>query len=102
MLLFALFATVGFALILAPPVVPCIAYLTGSIASLSAAIIHLAGGHVQVVDHTTLRAPDTGFSMTIVYGCNGINVVVLLWSALLAWPPAAGSTNSRGWFSGRW
>lgn len=100
MLLFALFAAGGFALIVAPRVVPCIAYLTGSITSLSAAIIHLAGGHAQVTEHTALRAPDSGFSMAIVYGCNGINVVVLLWSAVLAWPDGRWTDKLKGMLLG--
>ena len=85
MLLFALFASVGFVLVLGPPLAPYIEYYTRSIASLSAAIIRIAGGHVRLTD-STLTAPATGLSIVVVNGCNGINVVVLLWAAQLAWP----------------
>jgi exosortase H (IPTLxxWG-CTERM-specific) len=89
-LLFVLFASIGFALIFAPPIEPRIGDLTRSIAAASAAIIRLAGGRVEVAGDL-LTAPGTTFSMKIVNGCNGINVIVLLWSALLAWP--AGSVD---------
>jgi len=64
---------------------PYIEYYTRSIAALSAAIIRVAGGHVELASFT-LTAPATGSSIVVVNGCNGINVVVLLWAAQLAWP----------------
>jgi exosortase H (IPTLxxWG-CTERM-specific) len=84
-LLFALFASVGFVLVLGPFLAPYVEYYTRSIAVLSGAIIRMAGGHVRVTDFT-LTAPASGLSVAVVNGCNGINVVVLLWSAQLAWP----------------
>jgi exosortase H (IPTLxxWG-CTERM-specific) len=36
----------------------------------------------------TLLAPDSGFSMKIMPGCDGMNVIMLLSAALLAWPGA--------------
>ena len=83
--LFALFASVGFVLVLGPLMAPYVEFYTRSIATLSGAIIRIAGGHVQVADFT-LTAPATGLSIVVVNGCNGINVVVMLWSAQLAWP----------------
>jgi exosortase H (IPTLxxWG-CTERM-specific) len=84
-LLFALFAGVGFALVLAPPLVPFFEYLTRCAAAISAEIIRIAGGHIVIKDYT-LTSPDNGFSIVVVYGCNGINVIILLWAAQLAWP----------------
>jgi exosortase H (IPTLxxWG-CTERM-specific) len=98
-LLFALFVGIGFALVLAPPLVPGVDYLTRGIAGMCAKIILLAGGHIQVTGQT-LRAPDTGFSMMVVYGCNGINVVVLLWSAVLAWPTGRWTDKLKGMLLG--
>ncbi len=94
-LLFALFAGAGFALVLAPPSLPGILFLTRSIAQVCGAMIHLAGGHVQVLEYT-LRSPDNGFQILVANGCNGINVLVLLWSAQLAWP-AGGWSSKLKW-----
>lgn len=99
MLLFALFATLGFVLVLVPPLVPSIESFTRFIAGVSAKIIRIAGGHVLVADYT-LTCPDNGFSMIVVYGCNGINVIVLLWSALLAWPAAGWTDKLKGMLLG--
>lgn len=86
-LLFALSAIVGFALMLVPPIVPRIQDLSRAITVLSGAIIKLAGGRVLVAGNVLTAA--SGFSVRILNGCNGINVVILLWSAVIAWPASA-------------
>jgi len=86
-LLFALYAGIAFALILSPVCRPFTDVLTRSTAEFSAAIIRLAGGHVDV-SNQTLTAPQNGFSIAVVNGCNGINALLLLWAAQLAWPLA--------------
>ena len=86
MILFALFAGGGFALILSPLLAPELESLTAWLARLSGGIIHFAGGHVEVAGNT-LTAPS-GFSIAVANGCNGINVLILLWAAQLAWPAA--------------
>lgn len=68
LLLFVLFASVGFVVLLGPPLAPYIEYYTRSIVTLSASIIRIAGGHVQVADFT-LTAPATGSSIVVVNGC---------------------------------
>ena len=88
MLLFALFAGVGFALMFVPPIEPRIADLSRAISVMAGAIIHLARGRVWV-EGDVLTA-ENGFAIRIMNGCNGINVLVLLWSAMLAWPTGAG------------
>lgn len=98
-LLFALFAGAGFALILAPPLVSSIAHFTRSVTGISGALIKLANGHVEVAGDT-MTAPGTGFSMKVVYGCNGINVIVLLWSAMLAWPAGRWTDKLKGMLLG--
>ena len=65
---------------------------------MSGVIIHMAGGHVRVSDYT-LTAPDD-FAIQVVYGCNGINVVVLLWSAVLAWPLGRWTDKLKGMILG--
>lgn len=85
--------------LLGPPLAPYIEYYTRSIVTLSAAIIRIAGGHVQVADRT-LTAPATGSSIVVVNGCNGINVVVLLWSAQLAWPASRWIDKLKGMLLG--
>ena len=94
MLLFALFVSVGFGLVFAPPLAPFFEYFTRLVANASEVIIRIGGGHVQV-SAFTLTAPD-GFSIVVANGCNGINVVVLLWSALLAWPASRWTDKVKG------
>jgi exosortase H (IPTLxxWG-CTERM-specific) len=84
-LLFGLFACCGFLLLLAPPLHSGVAGFTTGLAAFSAAVIHLGSGHVQTAGDI-MSAPNSAFSMQISNGCNGLNVVILLWSALLAWP----------------
>lgn len=87
-LLFALFASAGFALMFAPPIEPRIQDLSRAISTMSGAIIHLGRGRVWV-EGDVLTA-ENGFAIRIMNGCNGINVIVLLWSGVLAWPAGAG------------
>lgn len=82
---FGLFSVVSFALLVNPPVRFWVQAFTRSLAGMTAATIHLAGGQATLAGDT-LIAPGNGFSMKIMPGCDGVNVVMLLWSALLAWP----------------
>jgi exosortase H (IPTLxxWG-CTERM-specific) len=82
---FFLFATAGFALMFAPPIELCIRNLTYAVTAVAGALIHLAGGKVWVTGDV-MAIPTSGFTLKVVDGCNGVNVIVLLWSAMLAWP----------------
>jgi exosortase H (IPTLxxWG-CTERM-specific) len=84
MLLFVVFISAGFAIVFAPPVQPWMRAFTRQEAAFSAAIIRAGHGHV-LVNGDVMQSPG-GFAMQIITGCNGINVVVLLWAAVLAWP----------------
>lgn len=83
--LFVLTALGLFALLLAPPVRPLVDGFSGQLAAISARLIGLFGGtctrHAAV-----LSQPANGFAMEVRDGCNGINVVILLWAAILAYP----------------
>ncbi len=79
-------ALAQFGLLLAPPVRPFIDGMSGSLASISASLIRAFGGACTQVG-AVLTAPGAHhFSMEVRDGCNGVNVVILLWSAMLAWP----------------
>jgi len=83
--LFALAALVQFAVLLAAPVRPLVDGFSGRLASFSAWLIGALGGACS--HHGAfLTNPTKGFSMEIRDGCNGVNVVILLWAAILAYP----------------
>jgi exosortase H (IPTLxxWG-CTERM-specific) len=84
-LVFVLAAMVQFAILLAAPVRPLVDGFSGQLASVSARLIQLAGG-VCLDRAAVLSNPGNGFAMEVRDGCNGVNVVVLLWSAMLAFP----------------
>ena len=84
-LLFLFYTSVGFALIYVHPVTLGSDALDAAMARISGVLIHLAGGHVDVAGKS-LKVPGKGFAIAVEKGCDGINVVVLLWSAMLAWP----------------
>ncbi len=83
--LFALAALVQFAVLLAAPIRPLVDGFSGQLASFSAWLIGAFGGACS--HHGAfLTNPAVGFSMEIRDGCNGVNVVILLWAAILAYP----------------
>jgi len=84
-LAFAGAALAQFAILLAAPIRPLVEGFSGDLAALSAWLIRAAGG--ACVRHAAvLSSPARHFAMEIRDGCNGVNVVVLLWSAILAYP----------------
>ncbi len=84
-LVFALAALVQFALLLAPLFRPFFDAFTTHLATLSAVLIHALGG--SCLQHgVTLSSPVNGFSMEVRDGCNGVNAVILLWAAIMAYP----------------
>jgi exosortase H (IPTLxxWG-CTERM-specific) len=68
-----------------PPIELCIRNLTYALTAVSGVLIHLAGGQVGVAGDV-MAGPRSGFTLKVVDGCNAVNVIVLLWSAMLAWP----------------
>lgn len=83
--LFALCLLASFALLLAPFMRPGVLAFSQGLVSASAALIRVCGGHV-IVEGTVLRAPSSGFAIEMKDGCNGANVLILLWSAVIAFP----------------
>jgi exosortase H (IPTLxxWG-CTERM-specific) len=82
---FFLAAGVLFAVAMSTPLRPLVDGFTVMLAKISAGLIH-AGGGVCLRTGAVLAKPDYTFAMEIRDGCNGINVVILLWAAILAYP----------------
>jgi exosortase H (IPTLxxWG-CTERM-specific) len=85
MAVFSLAAMAQFAILLASPVRPLVDGFSGDLAAVTAWLIHSSGGNCLRYA-AVLSNPARSFAMEVRDGCNGINVVVLLWSAILAYP----------------
>jgi exosortase H (IPTLxxWG-CTERM-specific) len=85
---FCLCAVAGFALLLAPPLRPAVALFSRSLVKASASLISICGGDARIdgADRTVLVHPANGTGVEMKDGCNGVNVTLLLWAALLAFP----------------
>ena len=83
--MFAAAALAQFAVLLLPPFRPLVDGFSTHLASVSAWLIRAFGG--TCVQHAAvLGNPVKGFAMEVRDGCNGVNVVILLWAAILAYP----------------
>ena len=82
---FSLAAMVQFAILLATPIHPFVDGFSSNLAAVSAWLIHSSGGHC-LRQAAVLSNAAGSFAMEVRDGCNGINVIVLLWSAILAYP----------------
>jgi exosortase H (IPTLxxWG-CTERM-specific) len=85
LLFFALAALLQFALLLSPWFHPAIDGFSRSLVWASSVLINCLGGNASH-QGAILRSPINGFAIEMRDGCNGINVTVLLWSAILAFP----------------
>jgi hypothetical protein len=83
--IFALAALTQFAILLATPVHVIIDGFSGRLAAVSAGLIKAFGG-ICLQQAAILSNPARGFAMEVRDGCNGVNVVILLWAAILAYP----------------
>jgi exosortase H (IPTLxxWG-CTERM-specific) len=85
---FCVCALASFALLLAPPLRPAVMLFSRSLVVASASIISAGGGQVRIEggDRTILSHPATGSGVEMKDGCNGVNVTLLLCSALIAFP----------------
>lgn len=81
---FACCFLVGIGLLLTPPLQTLDKAFSQQLVRVADALIQLFGGHATR-DAAVLRAP-AGFAVEMRDGCNAINVVILLWSAVLAFP----------------
>lgn len=80
---FSACALLGFAAVMTPWARPAVAAWDRLLVDVSGALIHLFGGHAGAAG-SVLRDPSTGLAIEMKDGCNGLNVTVLLCSALLA------------------
>ena len=83
-LLVACLLLFGTALLLTPPVQTLDGKFSCALVGISKRAIDLFGGDARVAG-AVLRAPS-GFAVEMRDGCNGVNVTILLWSAVLAFP----------------
>jgi len=81
----ALYGLVFFVLLLHPTLRPYFEDFSASLAGVSAFTIRLFGGSV-LQEGNILWPPGSSFAMKVLDGCNGINVVILLSAAILAYP----------------
>jgi exosortase H (IPTLxxWG-CTERM-specific) len=85
-LLFLIYLAILFPLELVPPVDRYVIMpFTDAIASVSAWIVGLFDAHAIAVGNA-LESTTTGFALLIVRGCNGVEAVIILVSAMLAFP----------------
>ena len=83
-LTFAACMLFGFGVLLTPPVQSVDGEFSRGLVKVSHALLVAGGGHATC-SGAILRAPG-GFAVEMRDGCNAINVTILLWSAVLAFP----------------
>jgi exosortase H (IPTLxxWG-CTERM-specific) len=82
---FAACFLLGVAILLIPPVHDLVTRFSTLLVFLSHDLIRFCGGS-SVVQGPVLRAPANGFAIEMMDGCNAVNVTLLLWSAVIAFP----------------
>jgi exosortase H (IPTLxxWG-CTERM-specific) len=92
--LFAVSALVLFGLLLAPWLEPAEQAFTNGLVSLSAALVRSGGGSA-LAQYDVMRSQSTDFAVRMANGCNGLHVMIVLWSAIVAFP-ASLSQKIRG------
>ena|ERR1700730_5241308 len=85
--LFAFLFLFGIGVLLMTPVQRVDVRFSHALVSISQHLIAMCGGKASV-EHAVLREPGTDFAIEMKDGCNGANVMILLWSAVLAFPAA--------------
>jgi exosortase H (IPTLxxWG-CTERM-specific) len=83
-LIFAGCLLFGFAILLTPPVQSVDGEFSRGLVKVSHGLLLACGGHATR-DAAILRSPG-GFAVEMRDGCNAVNVTILLWSAVLAFP----------------
>src|SRR5690242_1729857 len=84
-LVFALCFLSGIGLLLTPTVQKWDLSFSRSLVSVAHTIIGTCGGK-SLLQGAVLRDPGSGFAVEMRDGCNAVNVTILLWSAVLAFP----------------
>lgn len=88
---FALAALVQFGVLLAPWFRPAVDAFSSLAVRSSSLTINALGGH-SLAHGAVLASTINSFGVEMKDGCNGLNVIILLWSAVLAFP---GSPRSK-------
>lgn len=83
-IVFAVCLVTGIGLVMLPPVQVVDAQFSRALVTVSGGLIHICGGKVNT-ERAVLIAPD-GFAIEMQEGCNGLDVTILLWAAILAYP----------------
>ena len=83
-MVFACCFLAGIGVLLTPPVQSADAKFSQALVKVSQGVILACGGHATR-EAAILRAPG-GFAVEMRDGCNAVNVTILLWSAVLAFP----------------
>ena len=101
---FSIFAALflsGFALLLSPAARPLVTRFSSGLVNVSASLIRVCGGRAKVEGETgtILREPVHGSGVEMKDGCNGVNVTILLWAAVLAFP-ASWMQKAKGLLAG--
>ena len=95
---FAICLLLGFGLVLAPFAQPVVTSFTEGLVEVSGRLIRFFGGRA-VVTGNLLQSPANHFGIQMVNGCNALNVTLLLWAAVLAFP-ASWSQKAKGLLAG--
>jgi exosortase H (IPTLxxWG-CTERM-specific) len=74
----------GFGVLMLPPVQTLDGKFSQALVGFSHQLIRLCGGHATV-QGAILQAPS-GFAVEMRDGCNAVNVTILLWAAVIAFP----------------
>ena len=82
---FAVCFLTGYALLLTPPVRVADLHFSRMLVQVSHLLIRCFGGHAAARG-TVLETATGNFAVEMQDGCNGVNVTILLWSAILAFP----------------
>ena len=82
---FAACFLVAVGILLTPPAQKLDVRFSRALVKVSSGVIHFCGGK-SLVQGAVLRDPASGFAVEMRDGCNAVNVTILLWSAVLAFP----------------
>jgi exosortase H (IPTLxxWG-CTERM-specific) len=85
LVLFPIFLAVGFCALMIPFLHSAVTAFTRGLVEVSALVIRLFGGNATA-QQVVLQNPSNGFAMQVLDGCNGDDVAILLWAAILAYP----------------
>ena len=98
LILFCVCLLAGFILLFTPFTQPAVDGFSRGIVSFAAVLIRLCGGRaVALAD--IMRSPASRFEIRMANGCNGVNVTILLWAALIAFP-ASWLQKAKGLLAG--